>query len=76
MNGEHRTPPGKEPLDYLLWLREISSAEFSRWTGINHQEIGRYRKGMKPKPEHRKKISEELGVSEADLGWAVEGVNA
>jgi transcriptional regulator with XRE-family HTH domain len=76
VSSRYLTPAGKVPLDYLLWLREISNSAFAEQAGVERRLVSDYRRGKKPPPEHRKLISEVLGVSEADLGWVVEGVNA
>jgi transcriptional regulator with XRE-family HTH domain len=57
-----------------MWLREIRNKELAEKTGLSPQAISDYRRGLKPPPERRKKIAKALKVTEADLGWEMEGV--
>jgi transcriptional regulator with XRE-family HTH domain len=55
-----------------MWLREIRNTDLAEQVGTSQQEVSRYRKGLRPNEERRKKIAKVLGVSQADLGWETE----
>lgn len=73
-----QVPAGKVPLDYVMYLREVSNRQLSQETGINEAEISRLRRGMRPysKENRQQKIADALKVSLEDLGWEGEPVNA
>lgn len=62
-------PVGKVPLDYLMYMREIPSKRLADETGVSTAEVSRWRRGMRPREESRKRAAKFLKVSQVDLGW-------
>jgi hypothetical protein len=64
---KHETPHGKVPLDYALWVRDITSSKFAETIGVSLTTMSAYRRGMRPGPKMRAKIAGELGTTEGML---------
>lgn len=67
-------PPGKVPLDYLMYMRGIKNQELAERTKIPASEVTRMRKGMRPSEARCKAVAKFLKVSQADLGWEAANV--
>lgn len=67
VNRIQETPPGKDPLDYLMWLRGITTADLAEKTGISQASIRRFRAGSRPTKAHRKLIAAAVEQDEASL---------
>lgn len=69
VTGKHQTPPGKIPLDYLLYMREIKGQNFAERIGVSGSRVSAFRRGLRPPLEIQERIAKELDVTREELGW-------